>query len=75
MARKFATDLAHGQSVACDDVSGMDLVLDQLVGALQQLRREDDHRGGAVPHLGILKLSKLHQNLQNRNVAVGLRLV
>ena len=29
----------------------------------QQLARDDDHTGGAVAHLLVLKLSKLHQDL------------
>jgi len=55
--------LAHGQSVAADDGGGVDLLPHQLVGAAQQLRRHDDDAGGAVPHLLVLQLSQLHQDL------------
>lgn len=51
--------LTHRQSVAADNVGRVYLVLDQLVGALQQLRSEDDDRGGAVAHLCVLQLSQL----------------
>ena len=37
------------------------LVLDELVGLLQQLRGQDDHRGGAVAHLLVLR--ELHDDL------------
>jgi hypothetical protein len=42
----------------------VDLGAHQLVGPLQQLCGHDDDRGGAVAHLLVLQLRKLHQDLQ-----------
>jgi len=48
--------LLHRQSVARHDGGGMDGVLDELVGALEQLGGEDDDRRRAVAHLLVLHL-------------------
>ena len=44
----------------------MDRVLDQLVGALEQLRGHDHDRGGAVAHLLVLNLGQLHKHTRRR---------
>eukprot|EP00955_Chlamydomonas_euryale_P048134 353880-Chlamydomonas_euryale.AAC.14 len=41
----------------------MNLVLDKLVGALQQLRGQNDDGRGAVAYLRVLELGKLNKNL------------
>mmetsp|Transcript_61312 Transcript_61312/g.161124 ORF Transcript_61312/g.161124 Transcript_61312/m.161124 type:complete len:491 (-) Transcript_61312:36-1508(-) len=55
--------LLHRDAVPGDDRRRVDVVLDQLVRALQQLRRDDHHRGGAVADLRVLQVCQLHQNL------------
>jgi len=49
-------------SVSCNNGGGVDLVLDQLVGPLQELSGNNDDRGGAITDLLILLLSQLDQN-------------
>ena len=55
--------LTHGEAVAADDVCGVHLVLHELVCTLKELRRKDHHRRGAVPHLCVLQLCQLDQDL------------
>ena len=43
-----------GEPVAADDRSRVDLLFDQLLGVLQQLRGDDDDRGGSIADFLIL---------------------
>jgi len=51
------------QSVTTYNRGRVDLLSHKLVGILQKLSGNDDHRGGAVTHLFILQLGQLAQNL------------
>lgn len=55
--------LAHRQTVPADDVGRVYLVAHQLVGALEQLGSQDHYRCGAIAHLRVLQLCKLHEDL------------
>jgi len=55
--------LAHCETVANDDRCRMDLVADQLIGTLQKLGGNYDHRCRAVADLLVLQLRQLHQDL------------
>ncbi|KAI3475615.1 hypothetical protein L1887_62957 [Cichorium endivia] len=54
--------LAAGETVSGDDGGGVDLVLDQLVGATEELGGDDDDRGGAVADLLVLLLCELDED-------------
>jgi hypothetical protein len=68
-------------AVPGDDAGRVDLVLDQLVRALEKLGCEDHNGRRAVPNLLVLKVGELHedlgswvldlQHLQNRSAIVG----
>jgi len=60
--RDVLAGLLAGNAVARNDGGGVDLLLDQFVGVLQQLSGQDDHRGGAIADLLVLELSQLNQN-------------
>lgn len=45
------------QTITGDDSGGMNLVFDQIVGSLKELRRDDDDGGGTVTHFLVLLLS------------------
>mmetsp|Transcript_84410 Transcript_84410/g.239933 ORF Transcript_84410/g.239933 Transcript_84410/m.239933 type:complete len:371 (+) Transcript_84410:1071-2183(+) len=55
--------LAHGKTVARHNRGRVDLVLDELVGALEELRRDDDHRGGTISHFLVLEVRQLDEHL------------
>lgn len=59
----LAWHLAHRQTVSADDVGRVYLVAHQLVGALEQLGSQDHYRCGAIAHLRVLQLCKLHEDL------------
>ena len=61
-----AASLLAGDLVAAHDAGRVQLLLDELVGALQQLRGDDHHGGRAVAHLLVLQLRQLHDHLRRR---------
>ena len=54
--------LLEGHTVARHNRRGMNLVLDQFVGSLEELSGEDNDRGGAISDFTILDLGELDQN-------------
>lgn len=57
--------LFEGHTVSRHDGSRVDLVLDEVVGSLEELSGEDDNGGGTVTDLTILDLGELDEDLSS----------
>jgi hypothetical protein len=63
---------ATGDLVAAHDAGGVELVLDQVVGSLEEFGGHDDDRGGSVADFLVLELGKLDDDLGRRVLDVEL---
>ena len=54
------------QAVARDDGSGVNVVLDKLLCALEELCSNNDNAGGAIANLLVLEICELNKNLSRR---------
>ena len=60
-ARLFGSHLEPG-----NDICGVDIHLDQLVGSFQQFSSENDNTGGSVSDFWVLQLCQLNKKVSNR---------
>ena len=63
--------LFASQSVTCNDGRGMDLLLHQLIGVLEQLSRNDDDGSGTIADLLILQIGQFNQDLETKSMKIA----